>query len=1108
MNNNIKCLNCSASIKSDQKFCEFCGTPTNQCPNCANFCAAEALYCDKCGQNLSLQESLTPETSQPKEGAAKLSESLEEMRKHITVMFVDVKDSTALIQNLDPEEARNLLSPILKNIKDAVYQYDGTIVHTLGDGIVAMFGAPKTQEDHALRACLAALRMQSVTESINKSIQIRVGLNSGEVLLEVVGKYHQEYDIAGPVVNLASRMEQTARPGSIQITKSTYVLVENYIVAKSLGSVEIKGFRNAIHVYELAAIKGNKMLFELKDRPTFSRFIGRDKEINALTNLLAEVKKCKSKIVNIVGQTGIGKSRLCYEFIHNDTTRGCTILITGGLTHTKSIYLAPIINLFQELINIEEFNINQDENEIEDILKPLVKHIDFPYALSAALALLDITPKDEKWAQLAPVLKHKYIFQVGLEILSNASKHNTIILVIEDLHWIDSASEEFLNFLFSNLVNAPIFFVMTSRTEFKDNWSAYSHYNKLILKSLSSDNQKILLTELLGTDVSLKPIMEKILYGSDGNPYFMEEMIKLLIADEIIIHTNSHYQINPSALVNKVELPETIYNILQAQIDLLSPLQKNVLQASSVIGEQFAYHLIPQIINISQKELRQTINELIDEQYIYEVSLYPEPIFSFKNAMVQEVFYTNLLISQRKLLHSKLFAFFENSYKDPGPTQIQTIAYHAYLSENWDKAFFYKVKAARNTFLMNALKLALHLFKQALSAAVHIERSPINTEKVIIVHMGIAHIYLLLGQFEKQESHIAKALELAFSSKNIVFQSVLYGFKAIFYLGVRNVNESLEFANYAHELAKKSNSFDALVLSLNALQHVYLYTGQYKKLFEVCHKLIQSLPTLNYLPNLEKIPIGHLAHIILFWVSGQAGKTISKSMQENWLKSINIHQVSVSSHLVNSGFGIYLYLKGDYVEAINYLKRGLNCSIELENILSLPLLYSILGCIYLRQNKLKKGKQCIQQAISIGKSINFAFLTGLGLNFVCEGSFLLGDYQKTKELLTLAFNICEERQLLATKSILFRINAEVDLKLPNPDYLAIEKQLKQALQMTKKRGLLAEVAHCHFALAKFYQHIEDDVHFKKELEYSLNSYKEFNMPYWISQCEELLKDKN
>lgn len=1024
---------------------------------------------------------------------------MENLRKHATVMFVRIKASSLTSDN---HKLLGKCSIALKSALNAISFFTGKVIHLTSNEIVATFGAPQAVENHALRACLAALMIKEEVKSIDSAIEFYIGLNSGKIFLQALDDQKQKYDITGPTVNLAARMQQTAQSDTIQIAKNTYALVENSVSVTALGDAQIKGFKNKIELFELNSVKENR-LFETENKPFFSAYKGREAEIHLFHESLIKVQNHKGMAIHFSAQAGQGKSRLCYELTHLEIVKDFNIYVTSGSYGRKNILLSPVINLFFDVFNFEKQNFNG--NYVKAIIENSLIDEKSPLKLNSTLSLLGINPDDSSWDQMEPSLKRKNIFNTGIKILTSLSLQKPLILVIEDLHFIDNETESFLDQLIASIESFPLLILLTSRTEYQDHWSSRSNYIRAPLIPLYHTNGEEMLDELLGDDSSLTPIKSKILAEWDGNPFFLEEIVKFLVNNKILIGFAQNYHLNISALVERMQLPDTIFTVLQTQIDRLPLLQKRILEIGSVIGESFKINMILELMNIDIKELTDSLEDLCKSQLLCKERFYPEEAFAFKNLLIGEVCYNNVLLKTRKTLHAKLFFYFENIYKDLSQEQIQVMAHHAFLGEQWEKAFLYNTKAAEETFLMNALKLSMHFYKQALVASEYLENTLEIEEKIIYMHVEISHLLLRLGQFNDQEKHLKIGMKLAIASGHIPLQCTLYYFQTLFDLASKNVKEASEMAEHAYELALKSNSRDAMIVSQNALIHTNLFSGKYHEIYPLVNALIDSLPYLDYYPELCRVPFAYMSKT---WMLLAQGRTGCFADVENDPKSI-LHvktssEINLSSFFIHLGIGLHYYLKGDYEKALFYLKNGLKISSQIDVVIGIPIFASLLGCICLREGKPEEGKQYIHQATNVGKVIDFTFISALFLDTICEGMYLTGNLQETKKWIDVAVKICEERQIKSPLPGILRIEAMVDFYLNTSDFVATEKKIKKSLEMAEELGLIPEKAHIHLTLANFYLESEKEKLFKSELSKALEIYNKLEMPYWKKYCEKLL----
>ncbi len=403
----MRCAQCQHDNPTGAKFCLECGTRfALSCTNCGTELPAGAKFCLECGQALEAQAAViqprfaSPETYTPKHLAEKILTSksaLEGERKHVTILFADIKGSMELLADRDPEEARKLLDPVLEHMIDAVHRYEGTVNQVMGDGIMALFGAPLAHEDHAVRACYAALKMQEsvkhYAEGVRRTegipIQIRVGLNSGEVVVRSIGSdLKMDYTAVGQTTHLAARMEQIAIPGSILMSADTLQLAEGYVQVKPLGPVTMKGMTDAVEIYEITSAGVARSRLQAATSRGLTRFVGRDAETEQLRKALEQARAGHGQVVGVVGEAGVGKSRLFFEFIHSHRTQGWLILESGSVSYGKATAYLPVIDLLKGYFDIQD---RDDARKIREKVTGKLLTLDktLESTLPAVLSLLD-----------------------------------------------------------------------------------------------------------------------------------------------------------------------------------------------------------------------------------------------------------------------------------------------------------------------------------------------------------------------------------------------------------------------------------------------------------------------------------------------------------------------------------------------------------------------------------------------------------------------------------------------------------------------------------------------------------------------------------------------
>jgi class 3 adenylate cyclase len=586
------CANCGAPLPVTAKFCSECAHPAGR------------------GAQAAAQRFGAPEVYTPKHLAEKILTSkaaLEGERKQVTVLFADLKSSMELLADRDPEEARKLLDPVLERMMEAVHRYEGTVNQVMGDGIMALFGAPLAHEDHAVRACYAALRMQEslkrYTDDTRRShgveVQIRVGLNSGEVVVRSVGSdLRMDYTAVGQTTHLAARMEQLALPGTVRLTGETLRLAEGYVEVRSLGPIPVKGLPGPIEIFELTGAGQARPRFQAAALRGLTRFVGRDAEVEHLRRVLGRAGAGRGQVVAIVGEAGVGKSRLTYEFTHSHRVQDWLILEAASVSYGKATSYLPVIDLLKGYFKIGD---RDDHREMRAKVLGRVLGLDraLEPLLPPLLALLDVPVEDLAWQTLDPPQRRQRTLDAVKRLLLRESQGQPLLVVFEDLHWIDGETQALLDNLVESLGSARLLLLVNYRPEYEHRWGSKTAYSQLRLDSLPAESAAELLAALLGPDPGLAPLTQMLV--KRGNPFFLEETVRTLVETGALAGERGAYRLTRP--VEALQVPATVQTILAARIDRLPAEEKQLLQAASVIGKDVPYALLAAIAEQPEEAL-------------------------------------------------------------------------------------------------------------------------------------------------------------------------------------------------------------------------------------------------------------------------------------------------------------------------------------------------------------------------------------------------------------------------------------------------------------------------------------------------------------------------
>jgi len=652
--------------------------------------------------------------------------ALEGERKQVTVLFADLKDSTELIRGLDPEAAQQLLDPAIHCMMDAVHRFEGTVNQVLGDGIMALFGAPIAHEDHALRACYAALAMQAAlhahTEDVRRTrgleLRMRVGLNSGEVVVRAIGNdLHMDYSAVGETTHLAARMEQLATPGSSRLTAATLRLVEGLVQVTTLGPVPVKGLVEPVEVFELLGASAVRRRFQAAVARGLTPFVGRQPELEALYQALARARTGHGQVVALVGEAGVGKSRLVHECLHSHRTQDWRVLESASVSYGKATPYFPVIDLLKRYCHVD----NGDEaRTIRAKVTGQVLTLDetLQDTLPALLALLDAVPDDSPFRHLDPPQRRQRTLDGLKRVVLRESQVQPLLLVFEDLHWIDTETQALLDRLVESLPTASLLLLVNYRPEYQHGWGSKTSYTQLRLDPLPPASAEEFLHTLLGDDPSLAPLKQLLIARTEGNPFFLEESVRTLVETGVLVGEPGAYRL--ARPLEGLQVPATVHAVLAARIDRLSPEDKRLLQTAAVIGTNVPFALLRGIADVPEAALHRGLAHLQAAEFLYETRLFPEPDYTFKHALTHEVAYGSLLLERRRVLHAGLVEALEALAPERVAEQVEHLAHHALRGEVWDKAVTYCKQAGARADNHAAFREAVAAFEQTLQALEHL----------------------------------------------------------------------------------------------------------------------------------------------------------------------------------------------------------------------------------------------------------------------------------------------------------------------------------------------------------------------------------------------------
>jgi class 3 adenylate cyclase/tetratricopeptide (TPR) repeat protein len=1035
--------------------------------------------------------------------------ALEGERKQVTVLFADIKDSTELIRDLDPEDAQQLLDPAIHIMMNAVHRFEGTVNQVLGDGIMSIFGAPIAHEDHALRACYAALAMQAamqpyadeVLRSRGIAMQIRVGLNSGEVVVRTIGNdLHMDYSAVGPTTHLAARTEQMAAPGTIRLTSATLKLVEGLVHVHALGPIPIRGMTDPVEVFELTGASTVKRRLQAAIARGLTTFVGRETEIAALNHALEQAGKGHGQIVAVVGEAGVGKSRLVYEFMHSPRTHGWLVLESASVSYGKATPYFPVVDLLKRYVHVED---SDDAHTMRAKVTGQIVTLDeaLQETIPALLSLLDALPEDSPFLQLDPPQRRQRIFDALKRILLRESQVEPLLLVFEDLHWIDSETQALLDSLVESLPAAHLLLVVNYRPEYRHGWGSKTYYMQLRLDPLLPESADEFLETLLGDDPSLEPLKKFLIERTEGNPFFLEESVRTLVETQKLFGEPGAYRLGQE--LPTIQVPPTVQAVLAARMDRLPHAEKRLLQIAAVIGTEVPLTLLQAIAERSEEALYRGLTHLQAADFLYETRLFPDRVSTFKHALTHEVAYRSVLQERRRMLHARIVDALEALVGDRVAEQVERLAHHAYRGEVWDKALVYYQQAGDKAVACSAYAEAVHFLEHALAALSRLPESPDTLAQAIDVRLTLWYPLILLGQYQAPFTRLHEAARLAETLGDRVRQwEVCVELCALYRLAAADYQAAIAVGHQALALAADLGDRQREAEATYRLGQAYCTVGDFDRGLDFLERSVDAIAGESDLTSTEGERRAWLAFSFSF--RGRFDEAIAQAEQAVRFAEANSRVWSrIQAHTI---LGSVYLAQGDVQRAIGCLEQSVGLAqtwnVRDWGIVAIRYLASAYALAGRSAASVSLAEEVLQKIRATGQTGDITeTLYTLGEVYLYAGR-LDAAYEQMQQALERARQLRD--RVYEAESL--HLLGEIHLHRAPPaiDFAMI--QYRQALAMAEELGMRPLQAHCHRGLGTLYRQTGQSEQARAELSTAIDIYREMGMTFWLPETEAALAE--
>ena len=1081
----MQCPRCRHENRSGAKFCEDCATPlARRCRNCGGVIGPSAKFCSECAHPVSVPDSPSrfgvPSAYTPKHLAERILTSraaIEGERKQVTVLFADLKGSMEMLADRDPEEARRILDPVLEHMIEAVHRFEGTVNQVMGDGIMALFGAPLAHEDHAVRACYAALRMQDAVkryaEGVRRdqglTIRIRVGLNSGEVVVRAIGSdLRMDYTAVGQTTHLAARMEQLADPATVLMTATTLTLAEDFVQARTLGPTPVKGLGGPVEVFELTGATAVRSRFKAHAARGLTKFVGRASEITQLTETLQLVRSGRGQVVAVVGEPGVGKSRLFWEFMHSHRIEGCLALESASVSYGRATTYLPVIELLRAYFDIEP---RDDTRKIREKVTGKLLSLDraLDSVAPAVFSLLDLPAFDDDWARLDPTERRQRTLDAVKRLLLRESRVQPLIVSFEDLHWIDGETQSVLDALVESVPTARVLLLVNFRPEYRHDWGGKTYYRQVRIDALPPASAEELLRSVVGPDPTLDGLARLLVERTEGNPFFLEESVRTLVETGVLVGVAGAYRLTrpPETL----QIPATAQAIVAARVDRLDADDKRLLQAAAVIGKDVPLLVLEAIADLREDDLRQRLARLQAAEFLYETRLFPDVEYTFKHALTHEVTYGGLLHDRRKMLHARVVRAIGEVYGSRLAEHIEALARHALRGELWEEAVDFLRSAAAKAHARSAFRDALDQLEAALDVVPRLAPTAENLRRAIDVRLDFHLPLFVLVQVPRlielhgEAEALARQLDDPRRLGRVSYRMGVYSWIRAEYA------RTIDYAREALCLPVAAEDPELRIPATYILAVAHHARGEYREAIGLLTGYLEGPDAETAKRRLglaSGSPYVLGCHRLVRCASALGDFDRALRYADYGVHTAEAADDPPGQAWAYTGKSFALMAKGEFAAALSWVERAVHICETKRVLLCLPEAYVNAGRALSQLRRADEALAYLERGVSAAEGVSANFCSAWSYLAWAEGLLLAGRIDDAAAKATLALQRAEAAGERGNEAAILRLLGEIEASKDSRQWEPAVVLYRRANERAAALGMRPLVARGHAGLAALY----------------------------------------
>jgi tetratricopeptide (TPR) repeat protein len=912
-----------------------------------------------------------------------------------------------------------------------------------------------------------------------------------------------DYTAVGQTTHLAARMEQLARPGTALLTADTLRLVEGYVEVKSLGLVPVKGLLEPVEIYELLRAGVVRSRLQAAVARGLTRFVGRDAELEQLRQALARAGAGQGQVVAGVGEAGVGKSRLLYEFTRSHHTHGWLLLASNSVSYGKATAYLPVIDLLKGYCGIEpQDDARRRREKVTGKLLTLDRALE--PMLPALLALLEVPVEDPQWHAFDPPQRRQRTLEAVKRLLLRESQVQPLCLVFEDLHWIDTETQALLDSLVESVPMAQLLLLVNYRPEYQHSWGNKTFYAQLRLDPLPPASADELLQALLGDDSSLAPLTPLLIARTQGNPFFLEESVRTLVETGVLVGERGAYRL--AQRLEGLQVPATVQAVLAARIDRLPPEDKRLLQTAAVIGTEVPWPLLQAIADAPEEALHRGLAHLQAAEFLYETSLFPEHVYTFKHALTHEVTYHSLLQRRRRTLHAQIVEALETLAGDRLADQVERLANHAVRGEVWDKALAYCWQAGAKAMERSAAREAVGCYEQALAALAHVPEHRARQEQAIDLRIDLRRARAVLGQHARilDDLHTAAMLAEALDDSRRLGRVSVH--MADCFMAAGQYDRAMASSQRALVLAAATGDSGTHTWAHNYLGLAHFIHGDYRQAMDALRRAMaepedeqhyerfgQNVAPTVFSRTFLCLCLAEMGAFAESRAVGEAGRRMAEAIN---------HPVSLVSAYRSVG-QLSLH-QGDLPQALLVLERAASICEDAELPFHYSLLAPALGTAYVLGGRVEEAIRLLarileETALSGRQNVQAALLSTLG-----EAHLRANCLEEARTFATRALEHACTYQIRGHEAYSLCLLGDIAAHSHPPEGEEAEASYQQALALAEELGMRPLQAHCHRGLGTLYAAIGQREQARAALSTAIEMYRSMDMTFWLPQTEAAL----